>query len=44
VPSYRLWPQQTIGAGGFTALLRNADDGPAPRARWEALRPVWLSR
>jgi 16S rRNA C967 or C1407 C5-methylase (RsmB/RsmF family) len=44
VPSYRLWPQQAIGAGGFAALLQSGDERPASPARWETLRPVWTRR
>jgi len=30
VPCYRLWPHSGLGAGGFTALLRNHAPGYAP--------------
>lgn len=30
VPCYRLWPHNGLGAGGFTALLRNHGPGHAP--------------
>ena len=44
-PTYRLWPQQKMGSGGFTSLLRRKDDvgetgsvsvDPAVSAVWES--------
>jgi len=38
LPCYRLWPDQGLGAGGFTALFQNqtvGDASPLPIAFWE---------
>jgi 16S rRNA C967 or C1407 C5-methylase (RsmB/RsmF family) len=40
IHGYRLWPQDKMGAGSFTALLQNTDDG-APSALPEDYKPVW---
>lgn len=29
VPCYRMWPQERLGAGAFTVLLRNTEEGEA---------------
>jgi 16S rRNA C967 or C1407 C5-methylase (RsmB/RsmF family) len=42
-PCYRLWPQQGIGAGAFTAILQNQADGRRHSARLSGLRPIWQS-
>ncbi len=30
LPCYRLWPQSGLGAGGFTILMQNAEEGGVP--------------
>ncbi len=40
---YRLWPQQKMGAGSFTALLRNKDEGDAEGLP-ENYKPVWINQ
>lgn len=40
IHGYRLWPQDKMGAGSFTALLQNTDDGvPSPLP--SDYKPVW---
>jgi 16S rRNA C967 or C1407 C5-methylase (RsmB/RsmF family) len=43
IPCYRLWPQGGIGAGGFSAVLRNVEDGPGHPCELSSLRIVWRS-
>tara|TARA_Y100001934_G_scaffold279622_1_gene383973 strand:- start:1048 stop:2001 length:954 start_codon:yes stop_codon:yes gene_type:complete len=40
-PCYRMWPQQGLGAGGFTSILRNDSDEEARPMDVDALSPVW---
>jgi len=40
-PCYRLWPQQGLGAGGFSVLLRNDEVGLRRPFNLKALRPIW---
>jgi 16S rRNA C967 or C1407 C5-methylase (RsmB/RsmF family) len=42
-PCYRLWPFQGLGAGGFTALLLNTEEGPPQPLSVDALPTVWRS-
>lgn len=45
VPTYRLWPQQKMGAGGFTALLRRREDTEEESESFAAaiVTAVWKS-
>lgn len=40
-PSYRLWPQQRIGAGSFAVIFRNQKRGPRASLSLDAIRTVW---
>jgi 16S rRNA C967 or C1407 C5-methylase (RsmB/RsmF family) len=42
-PCYRLWPQQGLGAGGFTVLLQNQKDGRRRPLSLNDLRILWKS-
>lgn len=45
-PCYRLWPQSGLGAGGFSAILRNDEQGEssAESRSWDKeLRYIWRS-
>jgi 16S rRNA C967 or C1407 C5-methylase (RsmB/RsmF family) len=42
-PCYRLWPFQGMGAGGFTALLRNIEEGSSREWDEAALPVLWKS-
>ncbi|MDJ1184619.1 RsmB/NOP family class I SAM-dependent RNA methyltransferase [Roseofilum casamattae] len=37
-PCYRLWPQQGLGAGAFTALFQNRSSGQQSAISWEMLQ------
>ena len=41
-PCYRLWPQETWGAGGFVARLERSS-GPSQPMNLAEVRPVWTS-
>jgi 16S rRNA C967 or C1407 C5-methylase (RsmB/RsmF family) len=40
-PCYRLWPFEGSGAGGFTALLRNTENGEPERLEKDTLPIIW---
>lgn len=42
-PCYRMWPQNDLGAGGFTSIFRNQSPGTAEPLELERLDPVWRS-
>ncbi|MBC8870909.1 MAG: RsmB/NOP family class I SAM-dependent RNA methyltransferase [Planctomycetes bacterium] len=44
IPCYRLWPQDGIGAGGFAAIFKNAEDGIGRPDNWSSLPMAWRSR
>lgn len=42
-PCYRLWPQLGLGAGAFTAIFQNEEDGPAGSLDLDSLHASWGS-
>lgn len=40
-PCYRLWPQQGLGAGAFSALLKNTAKGERRNPSCEGLKVIW---
>ncbi|MBD2184089.1 RsmB/NOP family class I SAM-dependent RNA methyltransferase [Aerosakkonema funiforme] len=37
MPCYRIWPQERLGAGAFTMLFQNTEEGEADRLKEDAL-------
>ncbi|QDL10156.1 RsmB/NOP family class I SAM-dependent RNA methyltransferase [Brasilonema octagenarum UFV-E1] len=43
VPCYRMFPQDRLGAGAFTVLFKNTDEGEKNKVDMEALSAVWMN-
>lgn len=43
MPCYRMWPQDHLGAGAFTALFKNTQEGVANQLDLADLKAVYLS-
>ncbi|AFY35544.1 RsmB/NOP family class I SAM-dependent RNA methyltransferase [Calothrix sp. PCC 7507] len=43
IPCYRLFPQDRLGAGAFTALFKNIDEGDEKEIDLDALSGVWVN-
>lgn len=41
LPCYRLWPQLGLGAGSFTAIFQNSNQGLSNDIDWERLPIAW---
>lgn len=42
MPCYRVFPQDRLGAGAFTALFQNTDDGESKPIDLDAISPLWI--
>ncbi|MBP5973693.1 RsmB/NOP family class I SAM-dependent RNA methyltransferase [Brasilonema sp. CT11] len=43
VPCYRMFPQDRLGAGAFTVLFKNTDEGEKNKVDMKALSTVWMN-
>ncbi|MBW4630814.1 MAG: RsmB/NOP family class I SAM-dependent RNA methyltransferase [Iphinoe sp. HA4291-MV1] len=43
VSCYRIFPQDRLGAGAFTVLFKNTEEGETKEIDVEALSPVWMN-
>ncbi|MDB9372938.1 RsmB/NOP family class I SAM-dependent RNA methyltransferase [Nodularia sphaerocarpa] len=43
IPSYRIFPQDRLGAGAFTVLFQNTEVGKAQEVDLDALSGVWMN-
>lgn len=43
VPCYRMFPQDRLGAGAFTVLFKNTEEGEGKEVDVEALSAVWMN-
>jgi 16S rRNA C967 or C1407 C5-methylase (RsmB/RsmF family) len=42
IPCYRVFPQKRLGAGAFTALFKNTDEGEGKPIDLDAISPLWI--
>lgn len=43
MPCYRMFPQDGLGAGAFTVLLKNTDEGEVKEVDWDVFSKVWVN-